>query len=123
MNYKNKQLKRNSFLEQRICLACGSLYFTSNNWERYCSNKCKPELYWTKEKIRKCEFCGYDNVLALEDHHVKGSDPYYDNYRIVLCANHHVLYHKIKGKQSWQLFKETRDSVIETLKQANIIKD
>ena len=119
-NEHNKKVKLN-------CSHCG-IQFTrlksqikkriKNNHINFCSRDCKdkavhymtdirPAHYGTSEDYRIkafrvlpniCNRCGFDNLLALEVHHVDTNryNNDIDNLEI-LCANCHVIEHKING--------------------------
>lgn len=95
--------------EKRKCLCCGNLFTTevrASNEQVTCSRACSNTYFRTKDGASsyrnralkhygcKCSICNFDNVLALEVHHI---DKDRNNNSIenlkVLCANCHRITH------------------------------
>lgn len=95
--------------EKRECVCCGSAFTTevrNSNKQVTCSRACSNTYFRTKDGAStyraralkhyecKCSICGFDNILALEVHHI---DKNRDNNSIenlrVLCANCHRITH------------------------------
>lgn len=95
--------------EKRECLCCGNLFTTearNSNEQVTCSRACSNTYFRTKDGAStyrsralkhygcKCSVCGFENILALEVHHI---DKNRDNNSIenlkVLCANCHRIIH------------------------------
>ena len=95
--------------EQRKCVCCGSMFTTEvrdSNKQVTCSRACSNTYFRTKDGAStyrtralkhygcKCAICGFDNILALEVHHI---DKDRENNSIsnlkVLCANCHRITH------------------------------
>ena len=103
------------------CLICNKEFQIKTLNQKYCSYKCKNKkhnsrrlkgkfgyLVAYRNKIRKCEVCGFSLFEALESHHYSKTEG------IVLCGNCHNIWHAI-SKQKYSdrdfLIKNIQDKI------------
>jgi len=95
--------------EKRKCLCCGDSFTTEardSNKQVTCSRACSNTYFRTRDGAHtyrtralkhygcKCAVCGFDNILAIEVHHIDKNrqNNSIENLKI-LCANCHRVEH------------------------------
>ena len=113
---KRAGILRTYLLYGKTCPECGEKFSTTNKRQFRCRVGCRKKTRkrsYVGTKAEKCEYCSYDNKLALHAHHInrtKGLGC------ITLCANCHYVFHGTCGQKRSEYERDTKAQIIDDLK-------